>query len=91
MVSVTAVFLQQPGGGIQPRVSQQGVPQQTAAFGTCIMPGCPFPKRIEGDTVHEYCSRTCAQKHRAMAASGHMQNHATAQQYGMWHSLFFLC
>ena len=67
-------FPQQPGGGIQPRVSQQGVPQQTAAYGTCIMPGCPFPKRVKGSRVHEYCSRTCAQKHRAMPASGHMQN-----------------
>ena len=91
VVPVTAVFPQQPGGGIQPRVSQQGVPQQMATFGTCIMPGCPYPKRVEGSRVHEYCSRTCAQKHRAMPASGHMQNHATAQQYGMWHSLFFLC
>ena len=88
VVPVTTVFPEQPGGGVQPRVSQEGVPQQTAAFGTCIMPGCPFPKRIEGDTVHEYCSRTCAQKHRAMPASGHMQNPATAQQYGMW---LFLC
>ena len=74
VVPVTAVFPQQPGGGIQPRVSQQGVPQQMAAYGTCTMPGCPFPKRVEGSRVHKYCSRTCAQKHRAMPASGHMQN-----------------
>ena len=74
VISVTTVFPQQPGGGIQPRVSQQGVPQQMAAYGTCTMPGCPFPKRVEGSRVHKYCSRTCAQKHRAMPASGHMQN-----------------
>ena len=63
VVPVTAVFPQQPGGGIQPRVSQQGIPQQTATYGTSIMPGCPFPKRFEGSRVHEYCSRTGAQKH----------------------------
>ena len=81
---VTAVFTQQPGG-VQPRMSQEGKPQQTAAFGTCSMPGCPFPKRIDGDRVHNYCSRTCAQKHRDVQASssGYQQKVVTLLQYGM--------
>ena len=82
--SATAVFTQQPGG-VQPRMSQEGKPQQTAAFGTCSMPGCPFPKRIDGDRVHNYCSRTCAQKHRDVQASssGYQQKVVTLLQYGM--------
>ena len=46
------------------------------------MPGCPFPKRIDGDRVHDYCSRTCAQKHSGMQASFHQQKAAAAHQAG---------
>lgn len=65
--------------GIQPRVSSQGVPVQSMAHGKCSLPECPFPKRTEGAKVHDYCSRTCAQKH---SQSFHQQKIACAQQAG---------
>ena len=81
-VPITAVLTQQPGG-IQPRVSEQGSPQQTTAFGTCSRPGCPYPKRIDGDKVHDYCSRTCAQKDMQGGASGFQQKVVTVRHFGM--------
>jgi len=80
VVPITTVFPQ--SASIQPRVSQTGKPQQTSAFGGCSMPGCPYPKRIEGDRVHDYCSRTCAQKHSGMQTSFHQQKAAAAHQAG---------
>jgi len=82
VVPITSVFPQsQNPASIQPRVSLlTGKPQQTSAFGGCSMPGCPYPKRIDGDRVHDYCSRTCAQKHRNMQASFHQQKAAAAHQ-----------
>lgn len=52
-----------PGmGGFQPRTDAFGQPIQSVQFGTCKFPGCQFPKRIEGNKVHDFCSRTCAKK-----------------------------
>lgn len=53
---------------IQLKMSSAGVPVQTMAFGKCSYPDCPYPKRTEGGKVHDYCSRTCAQKHGQMKA-----------------------
>jgi hypothetical protein len=49
-------------GGFQPRMNVYGQPTQFTQFGTCKFPGCQFPKRIEGNKVHDFCSRTCAKK-----------------------------
>ena len=53
-----------PGGvgGFQPRIDAFGQPTQSTQFGTCKFPSCQFPKRIEGNKVHDFCSRTCAKK-----------------------------
>ena len=52
-----------PGmGGFQPRIDAFGQPTQSVQFGTCKFPGCQFPKRIEGNKMHDFCSRTCAKK-----------------------------
>lgn len=50
----------------QPRTSTEGVPVQDMTFGTCKRSGCTFPRRVEGDRVHDYCSRTCARKDSSM-------------------------
>lgn len=70
----------QTGGGIQPRMMPGGQPVQTNTLGTCTFPGCPYPRRTEGNRVHDYCSRTCAQKHQQMKSSFHQQKAAAAQQ-----------
>ena len=52
-----------PGmGGFQPRTDVFGQPTQSVQFGTCKIPGCQYPKRVEGNKVHDFCSRTCAKK-----------------------------
>ena len=50
------------GGGFKPRMDAFGQPMQSTQFGTCKFPNCQFPKRIEGNKVHDFCSRTCAKK-----------------------------
>ena len=67
---------------MQPKMSTTGVPVQTMALGACSCPGCPYPKRVEGGKVHDYCSRTCAQKHSQMKSSFHQQKMALATQAG---------
>ena len=53
-------------GGFQPRVDVFGLPTQSAHLGTCKLPGCQFPRRFEGNNVHEFCSKTCSQKYAQM-------------------------
>lgn len=52
--------VQSGGGGFKPRTDVFGQPLQSTQFGTCKFPTCNFPKRIEGNKVHDFCSRTCA-------------------------------
>ena len=75
----------QTGGGIQPRAMPGGQAVQTPSFGTCSFPGCPYPRRVEGNRAHDYCSRTCAQKHNQM--NFHQQKAAAAQQAGTYNSV----
>ena len=69
-------------GGIQPRMSESGVSLQSSAHGTCSYPGCPYPRRIEGTKVHQYCSKSCAIKLDQLQTSFHTQKLAVANQAG---------
>ena len=61
--------------GFQPRVNAYGQPTQSLDFGKCKFPGCTFPKRIEGTTVHDFCSKTCAMKFsQFQLQGGHLFN-----------------
>ena len=53
-------------GGFQPQVDVYGLPTQSAHLGTCKLPGCQFPRRFEGNKVHEFCSRTCTRRYAQM-------------------------
>ena len=55
---------------------------QTFGQGKCSFPSCQFGRRVEGNKVHPYCSRTCAQKHGQMQSSFHAQKIASANQAG---------
>ena len=61
------------GGGFKPRIDAFGQPMQSAQFGTCKFPACNFPKRIEGNKVHDFCSRTCAKKYSQLSPQAQMQ------------------
>ena len=67
------------GSGFQPRQDAYGQPVQIAKYGTCKCPGCKYPKRIEGDKIHDFCSRTCAKKYNEMQSSFYQQKMAVAQ------------
>lgn len=57
-------------GGFQPRMDARGQPTQAIQMGTCKFPGCPYPKRLEGNKVHDFCSRTCAKKFQSQVGPG---------------------
>ncbi|XP_064399770.1 uncharacterized protein LOC135346165 [Halichondria panicea] len=73
----------QGASGFQPRYDAHEQPLQLVTYGTCKCPGCTFPKRREGDKIHDFCSRTCAKKFNELQSSFHQQKVAatkTAQQ-----------
>ena len=67
MTGVNPAMMQQHPGGIQPRMNASGQPVQSAVFGSCKNPGCPFPRRVEGGKVYDFCSKTCSQKFSALS------------------------
>ena len=52
-------------GGIQPRLDTYGQPMQSSQLG-CKAPGCLYGRRIEGNKIHDFCSKTCAQRFAQM-------------------------
>ncbi|CAI8018716.1 hypothetical protein GBAR_LOCUS11342 [Geodia barretti] len=78
-MSVAGQMMTQQQSGM---MGQPGIPAQTMSQGTCGFPGCPYGRRVEGNKVHPYCSRTCAQKHSQLQGSFHAQKIASASQAG---------
>ena len=74
--------------GFAPRQDAYGQPLQQASYGTCIHPECSFPKRREGNKVHDFCSRTCAKKYADMQSSFHQQKVAAAHAGILFHSVY---
>ena len=66
--NIPANFPQPPG--IQPRMTADGKVAQTSVLGKCALPECPYPRSVEANRVHDYCSRTCAQKHATQKQQG---------------------
>ena len=60
----------QTSGGFQPRMDAYGQPAQTVQYGTCKFPGCPYPRRVEGTKVHDFCGRTCAKNYSQLQLQG---------------------
>ena len=58
------------GGGFQPRMDPSGHPTQSVQFGKCKIPDCPYPRRVEGGKVHDFCSKTCANKYSQVSLQG---------------------
>ena len=64
--------------GFSPRQDAYGQAMQQASFGNCIRPGCSYPKRREGNKLHDFCSRTCSKKFADMQSTFHQQKVAAA-------------
>ena len=47
---------------VKVRTDESGNPAQDPRFGTCKLPGCSFPRRVEKGYVHDFCSRACSRK-----------------------------
>ena len=69
----------QGASGFQPRYDAHEQPLQLVTYGTCKCPGCTFPKRREGDKIHDFCSRTCAKKFNELQSSFHQQKVAATK------------
>ena len=67
-----------PGGLFQVGMNSYGQPMYV---GKCKVPNCPYPQRVEGDKVHDFCSRTCAKKYSQLSMQGNY----------LYYCLFFLC
>ncbi len=65
--------------GFQPRYDAHEQPVQKIIFGECKCPGCKYPKRKEGDKIHDFCSRTCAKKFNELQSSFHQQKVAATK------------
>ncbi len=65
--------------GFQPRYDAHDQPVQQATYGLCKCSGCRFPKRKEGDKIHDFCSRTCAKKYSDAQASFYRQKVAASK------------
>lgn len=63
----------------QPRHDARNQPVQQAAYGVCKCPGCQFPKRKEGDKLHDFCSKTCAKKYSDLQANFYQQKVAASK------------
>ncbi len=67
------------GSSFQPRHDAYDKPVQLPAYGACKCPGCDFPRRKEGDKIHDFCSRTCAKKYGEMEAKFYQQKVAASK------------
>ena len=76
--TIPANFPPPPGQSIQPRMTADGKSAQTSVLGNCSFPGCLFPRSFDGNRVHDYCSRTCAQKHAELRSAFEKQKAAAA-------------
>ena len=48
--------------GMKVRRDYSGNPVQDPQFGTCKLPECVYPRRVEKGVIYDFCSRTCAKK-----------------------------
>lgn len=69
----------------EPQSKIHAKPTQTAFYGNCIYPGCPFPKYVdvEEGKVHDFCSKSCATNFAQMQAAFHQQK-VNQQGHGMY-------
>ena len=55
--------------GVKVRTDNSGNPVQNPQLGTCKLPGCDYPRRVEKGVAYDFCSQTCSRKFDIMSSN----------------------